>query len=100
MTLEALFAQAAQGRTFLLMALLGAALALCVQLSGYLHRWRRWLGMLADLLTALGWALAAGRILLQGGELRLYALLGLMIGGLLYAAGPGRALAWAVRRGR
>ena len=36
MTLEVLFAQASQGRTFLLMVLCGAAMAMGVQLAGAL----------------------------------------------------------------
>lgn len=98
MTLEVLFSQAGQGRTFLLMVLCGAALALCVQLAGFLHRWKPALGMAADLLCALGLALALGQILLQSGEgLRLYGLLGLCIGAALYAAGLAPALRWAAQ---
>ena len=93
MTLELLFAQAGQCRTFLLTVLLGAGMALWVQLSGCLHRVRPWLGMAADLAGAAALAVAVGRLMLLGGEsLRLYALLGLMIGGALYAAGAAPAL--------
>ena len=95
MTLEVLFSQATQGRTFLLLTLCGAALALCVQLAGFLHRWNRWLGLAADLLCALGLAAALGEILLNSGEgLRLYGLLGLCIGTALYAAGIAPAADW------
>jgi len=99
MTLEVLFAQAQQGRTFLLMLLCGAAMGLAVQLAGLLHQRNRWWGMAADLLCALLLALALGAILLRSGEgLRLYGLLGLCIGALLYIAGPGAAVQWLVRR--
>ena len=88
MTLEVLFAQALQGRTFLLMVLCGAAMGLLAHLSSWLHGVKRWLGMTADLLCALALTLALGWILLHSGEgLRLYGLLGLCIGGALYAAG-------------
>lgn len=99
MTLEVLFAQAAQGRTFLLMLLLGAALALLVHLCGFLHRVSRWLGMAADLLCALGLAAALGWILLHSGEgLRLYGLLGGCVGAALYAAGIAPIVGWIGRR--
>ena len=99
MTLEVLFAQASQGRTFLLMVLCGAAMGLLVHLSGFLHRANRFLGMAADLLLALALALALGWILLGSGEgLRLYGLLGLLIGGAIYAAGPGPVVGWIGRK--
>lgn len=99
MTLEVLFAQAAQGRTFLLMVLCGAGMGLGVQLSGFLYGLNRWLGMLADLLCAAGLAAALGYILLQsGGGLRLYGLLGLCIGAALYTAGIGPAVGWMTRK--
>lgn len=88
MTLEVLFAQAAQGRTFLLMLLCGAALALGVQLAGGLHRRCPALGHGADLLLVLGTAVTLADILLQSGAgLRLYALLGLCIGAALALTG-------------
>ncbi len=96
--MEALFAQAHQGRTFLLMALAGAALALGVQLSGLMHRRNRPLGLAADLLLAAGIALALCRIVLHSGEgLRGYGLLGLLIGATLYAWGIGPLVRWAGR---
>ena len=99
MTLEVLFAQAGQGRTFLLMVLCGAAAGLCIHLAGFLHQVNGWLGMAADLLCGLGLTLALGQILLGSGEgLRFYGLLGLCIGGVLYAAGPGPAVGWIGRR--
>lgn len=88
MTLEVLFAAAAQRRTFLLMTLLGAALGMLVHLNGCLHRASRPLGLAGDLLTAFFFALAGAWILLQSGEgLRLYGLLGLSIGAALYLGG-------------
>ena len=98
MTLELLFAKANQGRTFLLMVLLGAVLALCVQLAGFLHRAWPWLGLAADLLCAFGLALGTAQILLFSGEgLRLYGLLGLCIGGTVYGAGIAPPLGWLLR---
>ena len=96
MTLEVLFAQAGQCRTFLLMVLLGAAMALLVHLSGRIHQRNHWFGMAADLLCAVGLALALGQVLLGSGEgLRLYGLLGLCIGGTLYLGGVAPAVEWA-----
>lgn len=93
MTLELLFAKSGQCRTFLAMVLLGGGMALFVQLAGYLHRVKPWLGMAADMLLAAGLALAVGRLILLGGEgLRLYGLLGLLIGGALYGAGAAPAV--------
>ena len=99
MTLEVLFAKAGQSRTFLLMVLCGAALALGVQLAGLLHRRRPWLGHGADLLCAVGLALTLGQILLQSGEgLRLYGLLGLCTGAALYCGSIGRWLHQLITR--
>ena len=90
MTLEVLFAQASQGHTFLLMVLCGSAMGLGVQLAGFLHHWKSWVGMAADLLCTFLLALVLGWIILYSGEgLRLYGLLGLCIGAALYAAGIG-----------
>ena len=99
MTLEVLFAAAGQRRTFLLMGLLGAAVALLIHLGGSLHRFSRPLGMVADLLTAAGFVLAATWIILGSGEgLRLYGLLGLCIGGALYLGGVAPAVEWVKKR--
>ena len=82
MTLELLFAQANQGRTFLLMALCGCLAGIAVPLAGCLHRRSKAAGLLADGIIALLLTIAAAYILLNSGEgLRLYALLGLCIGG-------------------
>lgn len=99
MTIELLFAKACQGRTFLLMVLCGSVCALGVQLAGSLHRRSRLPGMAADALCVIALTLALCRILLQSGEgLRLYGLLGLCIGGALYAAGLAPAVNWLTRR--
>ena len=91
MILENLFAQAAQGRTFLLMCVCGLTLGALLHLSRILRRWKPWLGNLCDAASALllgGMALA---VLLQSGEgLRGYALLGLLLGAALYQAGLSR----------
>lgn len=98
MTIELLFAKASQGRTFLLMVLLGAALSLVVQLAGFLHQQKPWLGLVGDLLCALGLALGMAQILITSGEgLRLYGLLGLCIGGVVYAAGIAPGISWIIR---
>ena len=101
MTLEVLFAQAHQGRTFLLMLLCGAAMGGLIQLSGLMYRVKPLLGMAADMLCAAGLALALGWILMGSGEgLRLYGLLGLCIGGALYAAGVAGPIRYLTRRRR
>ena len=101
MTLEVLFAAAGQRRAFLLMVLLGAALALLIHLGGSLHRISPPLGMAADLLTAAAFTLAAAWIILDSGDkLRLYGLLGLCIGGALYLGGVAPAVEWAGSRSR
>lgn len=99
MTIELLFTQSHQLRTFLLMLLTGAASGLAIHLAGLLHRRSRLLGMAADLLYAFALAGALGWILLASGEgLRLYGLLGLCIGGVLYSAGARPLLTWCARQ--
>lgn len=101
MTLELLFAAAAQRRTFLLMGLLGAAIALLIHLNGRLHRTSRPLGMAGDLLIAGLFALAGAQIILGNGEgLRGYGLLGLLIGGALYLGGVAPAVEWVGKLSR
>ena len=88
MILENLFAQAAQGRTFLMMCVCGLLTGAMLHLSRALRRQRPWLGNVIDLLTALLSGGSALIVLLRGGEgLRGYALLGLLIGAALYQAG-------------
>nr|MBR4280390.1 hypothetical protein [Clostridia bacterium] len=95
MTLEVLFAAAGQSRTFLLMGLLGAAMTLLIHMSGSLHRVCKPLGMTADLLIAVIFALCGTWIILGSGEgLRLYGLLGLCIGGALYLGGGAPLVDW------
>ena len=60
MTLELLFAQANQGRTFLLMALCGCVAGIAAVLAGRLHRRSKVAGLLADGVIALLLTLAAG----------------------------------------
>lgn len=93
MILENLFAQAAQGRTFLMMCVCGLALGAMLQLSRALRRRRAWMGNLCDAAAAvlLG-GMALGVMLLSGGGLRGYALLGLLIGAALYQAGLSRVV--------
>ncbi len=86
--LEALFAREAQGRIFLLLLAGGLLLGAMLTLAGWLNRRCRPLGMAADVACAL---LAAGMALsaafLAGDGLRLYALLGLLLGVALQRAG-------------
>lgn len=99
MTLETLFARAAQGQAFLLAAAAGTAAGALVQAGGALRRVRRWLGAAADLLAAL--LLGAGvwgASFLGGGGLRGYSLLGLLLGLAAWGAGMAPAAA-ALARG-
>ena len=68
MTLEVLFAKAAQGQTFLLLMLCGVVVGSLMQLAGLLHRVHRLLGLGADLLCAVVLAASAAHILLRSGE--------------------------------
>lgn len=98
MTLEVLFARAAQCRAFLLAAALGVAAGALVQSGSWLGRIRGWLGAAADALAAvfMGAALLASAY--TGGEgLRFYSVLGLVIGLLLYTAGVRPLAAWVAR---
>ena len=93
MILENLFAQAAQGRTFLLMCVCGLALGAMLHLSRALRGWKVWLGAAADILTALLLGGMTLGVMLRSGEgLRGYALLGLLLGAALYEAGLSRLL--------
>lgn len=90
--IETLFAQQAQGRAFLAMLLGGLVVAAVGHGASVLRRWRRWLAVPGDVLMALALlaALLYPMILLET-PLRLYSLLGLALGGALYAAGIGPA---------
>lgn len=91
MILENLFAQAAQGQTFLLMCACGLLLGAMLHLSRALRQRRPWLGNAMDAAAALLLGGMALGVMLRGGEgLRGYALLGLLIGAALYQAGLGR----------
>ena len=95
MTLEVLFAQQGQAETFLRMVLLGAAFALALTLGG-VWRHRHGLSDAADVLCALILALL---VLIHSGEgLRLYALLGLLLGAVLWETGIRRTLRWIGKR--
>ena len=95
MILENLFAQAAQGRTFLQMCVCGLLLGAMLHLSRTLRGVRPWLGNVADVAAALLLSGSALWVLLgSGGGLRGYALLGLLIGAALYQAGLSRVVAW------
>lgn len=104
--LEALFARAAQGRCFLFTAAGGLLLGAMLTLAGRLYRRGRLWGMAADGLTVLLFALLAlGSAFLSGDGLRLYALLGLLLGAALWRSGIqpvldslGRALQKLFRR--
>lgn len=88
MTLEVLFARAAQGQVFLMLAAGGAALGALLQLAGLLHRRWRAAGMAADGLCVLaGTALVLLAVFRAGSGLRAYGLLGLLTGIALYRAG-------------
>ena len=98
MILENLFAQAAQGRTFLMMCVCGLLSGAMLHLSRALRRRRTWLGNAVDLLAAilLG-GMALGVLLRSGGGLRGYALLGLLLGAALYQAGLSRLVSALAR---
>ena len=93
MILENLFAQAAQGRTFLLMCLCGLLFGAMLHLSRALRGWKPWLGTTVDALaTLLLGGIALGVMLSSGGGLRGYALLGLLLGAALYETGLRRLM--------
>ncbi len=88
MMLENLFAQAVQGRTFLLCCLLGLMAGLLCDGAKGLGRLHPILGWLGDALSALVVALGVLLALLLGGSgMRGYMVLGLILGAALYHAG-------------
>lgn len=98
MTLEVLFAQQGQAETFLRMVLLGAAFALALTLGGA-WRHRHGLSDAADVLCALMLTFLALLVLIHSGEgLRLYALLGLLLGAVLWETGIRRIFRWIGKR--
>ena len=87
-TLEMLFARAVQGRIFLWMTAGGLLLGALLTLSGRLQGRRALPGIALDVIAAvLAAAMALGAAFLSGDGLRLYALLGLLLGGALWRAG-------------
>ena len=95
MTLEVLFAQQGQSAAFLQWCVLGLIAGLLLHTSVGVHRrWRR-LGALLDVVCCLGVTAAAVLVLARSGAgVRLYGLLGLVIGLVLYAAGVYQAARW------
>lgn len=88
MTLEVLFARAGQSAAFLRMCVCGLLLGAALQLSGWLHRRRPWLGNVWDAVWSALLTLAVMAVmLLSGGGVRLYGLLGLILGAAVYGAG-------------
>lgn len=93
MILENLFAQAAQGRTFLLMCACGLPLGAMLHLSRALRGWKPWLGAVADAAATILLAGLVLRVMLDSdGSLRGYALLGLLLGAAIYGAGMSHAI--------
>lgn len=97
-TLEALFTQAEQSRAFLLMLVCGVLLAALIAAIGLLHRVSRAAGLAADALCTALTTAALGQVVLWTGGLRLYALLGLCIGGVLATVGMAPCLRFLRRR--
>ncbi len=81
MTLETLFSQAEQGRAFLLMVLSGLAMGMLLTAA---HRLPPGAARCGDALGALLITLALGQVVLWTGTIRLYALLGTVIGAAIY----------------
>lgn len=89
MTLETLFAQAGQEQAFLTLLLCGVALGAALQATEAARRALPVLAIAWDTLTALLCALSLLFAMLRyGGGVRLYGLLGLTVGVVLYMAGP------------
>lgn len=94
MTLEVLFARQLQCQTFLRLCLIGLAAGMLLQLSRPIRRRGAVWGVLWDIACSTVLALAVAWVmLLSHAGVRLYGLLGLMLGLLLYAAGVGRLVA-------
>lgn len=87
-TLEMLFARAAQGQIFLWMIAGGLLLGALLTLSGRLQRRHALPGVALDVLCALlAAAMTLGAVFWSGDGLRLYGLLGLLLGIALWRAG-------------
>ena len=96
--LETLFAHAVQKEIFLLALRWGVALGAVGQGLNWLRRCMPALRWMCDvLLAASGAAMLLGVTLHSGDGVRLYALLGMLLGVLLYTAGAGRVLEAAGR---
>lgn len=98
MTLEVLFAQQNQCSAFLQLCVLGLAAGMLLHASVAVHRRRRIIGSVLDVVCCMGVAVLAALVMLRSGSgVRLYGLLGLVIGMLLYAAGVMQAVRWLSR---
>lgn len=101
MTLETLFAQAGQSRAFLLLMAGGVLLGAILEGAELARKKSKLLGGALDAASAcLMVLMILHATLLSGGGLRIYALLGLLIGLLLYDAGVRRVVAALVKRGQ
>lgn len=87
MMLEALFAQQQQEKVFLALLVLGLLLGLMLHLGTLLHRHPILRGLWDGLSAAVGSGMLLTVLMVFRSGLRAYAILGLLIGGLLYAAG-------------
>lgn len=99
MTLEVLFARQGQSAAFLRMVICGLAAGVVLDVCLLLCRRRPGLTVLWDVLAAiLCGAMLLPAVLLAGEGLRAYELLGLALGGALYAAGLRTVLSAIGRR--
>ena len=97
--LEVLFVHANQGQTFLRMVLCGVLFGVSLQLRTALRRRSGVLRGLWDLLPPTALAVGWFAVMLESGEgLRLYGLLGLAVGLLLYMAGIWQTIEWLKNR--
>ena len=98
--MEKLFLIPQQGAVFLTLLGVGVALGAWWQLLAWARRRVPRLGLAWDALFALSLGIALLGTLLRWREeqLRLYALLGVSLGALLYLLGPGSAAAWLAER--
>ena len=97
--LEVLFVHAGQGQTFLRMALCGLIFGAALQARRALRRRLYAPHILWDLIPTAILAGCIFAVMLESGEgLRLYGLLGLVIGLTLYAAGIWQAIEWIKNR--
>lgn len=88
MTLEVLFARAAQSAAFLKLCACGLMVGAALQCSGWLHGRRQWLGNVWDAVWVTLLLIGVFAIMLFSGEgVRLYALVGLALGAAIYGMG-------------